>query len=237
MVGNSPRVTLARNERPLFGANSPIYFSANTEFVHLDRQTKDSDLVIDDSSVSRFDFSPQISYPFKKWQWFTVNSSVSWRDTFYTRSQLIDPVTLVRTGVSDDNINRTYYTLQAQAVGPVFNRIFNTPDNGYAERFKHTVEPFLTVQRTSAINDFARIIQVDGVDTIVGGTTNFSYGINNRFYAKRRSRPGSHQHRAGDPQRRAGPDLLHRRPSPRSTTRATPRASAAASPTTFRRCH
>jgi hypothetical protein len=89
--------------------------------------------------------------------------------------------------VSDDSINRTYYTLQAQAVGPVFNRIWNTPDNGYAERFKHTVEPFLTVQHTSAIADFYRIIQIDGVDTIVGGTTNFSYGINNRFYAKRRT--------------------------------------------------
>jgi LPS-assembly protein len=191
VVGNSPRITLARNERPLFGANSPIYFSANTEFVHEDRQTKQDNVVIDDSGVSRFDFSPQIRYPFKKWQWFTVNSSVSWRDTYYTRSQIIDPATLVRTGVSDESINRTYYTVQAQAVGPVFNRIFNTPDNGYAERFKHTVEPFLTVQHTSPINDFARIIQIDGVDTIVGGTTNFSYGINNRIYAKRRSRTGT----------------------------------------------
>jgi LPS-assembly protein len=189
VVGNSPRIALARNERPLFGANSPIYFSANTEFVHEDRQTKDHDAVIDDSGVSRVDFAPQIRYPFKKWQFFTVNSSVSWRDTYYTRSQMIDPVTLART-VTDDSINRTYYTAQAQIVGPVFNRIFNTPDNGYAERFKHTVEPFLTVQHTSAINDFARIIQIDGVDTIVGGTTNFSYGVNNRFYAKRRSRDG-----------------------------------------------
>jgi hypothetical protein len=53
-----------------------------------------------------------------------VNSSVSWRDTYYTRSQIVDPVTQIRTGVSDEDINRTYYTAQAQMVGPVFNRIF-----------------------------------------------------------------------------------------------------------------
>ena len=44
------------------------------------------DDVIDDSSLGRFDFSPQVRYPFKRWQFFTVNSSLSWRDTYYTRS-------------------------------------------------------------------------------------------------------------------------------------------------------
>ncbi|MGE3512976.1 MAG: hypothetical protein AB7N65_29285, partial [Vicinamibacterales bacterium] len=62
---------------------------------------------------------------------------------------------------------------------------FNTPGNGYAERFKHTDEPFLNVQRTSTIDNFTRIVQNDGVDTIVGNTTNYTYGLNNRIYAKR----------------------------------------------------
>lgn len=193
VVGNSPRISLARNEKPLF-ANAPLYFSANSEFVHLDRQTKVDDVVSDDSSLARFDVSPQIRFPFKKWQWFTVNSSASWRDTFYSRSYRVDADGTKR--IDDENLNRRYYTLQTQAVGPVFNRIWNTPDNGYAERFKHTVEPFLNVQRTSAIEAFDRIVQIDGVDTIVGNTTNYSYGINNRFYAKRRTaggRPGQAQ--------------------------------------------
>jgi LPS-assembly protein len=187
VLGNSPRVSLSRNERPLF-PNAPLYFSANTEFVHLDRQTRDGDKVVDDSSLARFDVSPQIRYPFKKWQWFTVNSSLSWRDTFYTRSYQINPD--LSKVVTDDDLNRRYYTMQAQVLGPVFNRIWSTPGNGYAERFKHTVEPFLNVQRTSAIDGFDRIVQIDGVDTIVGNTTNYTYGVNNRFYAKRRSVAG-----------------------------------------------
>jgi len=73
---------------------------------------------------------PQLRYPFKKWQWFTVNSTVSWRDTYYSRSR--DPVS---GKVVDDDVNRRFFSLQSQLVGPVVSRIWNTPDNGYAEKF------------------------------------------------------------------------------------------------------
>ena len=189
LVGSSPRISLSRNERPLF--KSPIYFSANTEFVHLDRDTKVGGASTDNRGLARFDVTPQIRYPFKKWQWFTVNSSLAWRDTFYTRS--LNQVTVpgepptVTSVVTNDDINRRYFTFQAQAVGPVFNKIWATPESGYAERFKHTVEPFLNIQRTSAIDNFASIVQIDGNDTVVGNSTNLTYGVNNRIYAKRRS--------------------------------------------------
>ena len=90
----------------------------------------------------------------------------------------------------DESLNRRFYTLQSQIVGPVFNRVWDTPDNGYAEKFKHTVEPFVTVQRTSAVENFDRIVQFDGTDSYVGGTQ-YNYGVNNRFYAKRTLTPGA----------------------------------------------
>ena len=185
--GNTPRVSISRNERPLF-ADAPLYFSANTEIAHLDRYNTQSGLKINDTSLSRFDVTPQVRYPFKRWQWLTINSSLSWRDTFYTRSYQIAPdgtKTIV-----DEDLNRQYYTMQAQFVGPVFTRIFNTPDNGYAERFKHTIEPFLNVQRTTSIDNFDQVVVIDAYDTIVGNTTNYTYGINNRFYAKRHAVEG-----------------------------------------------
>ena len=77
------------NERPLPG--SDLYFSVGTEFAHMLRETHGTDAngleTVTDSGLSRVDFNPQIRYPFKKWQWFTVNSTVSWRDTYYSRSQ------------------------------------------------------------------------------------------------------------------------------------------------------
>src|SRR6185503_9217466 len=50
--------------------------------------------------------------------------------------------------------------------------------------------PSLNITRTSTIDDFRQIIQIDGTDTIVGGTTQFAYGVNNRFYAKRPGEAG-----------------------------------------------
>jgi LPS-assembly protein len=185
VVGGAPRIALSRNERPLVGG---AYFSANSEFVNMLRQSHTSQVSID-SGLARLDFTPQIRFPFKRWQWFTVNSSLGWRETFYSRSldpDTIDPVT-GRAAIVGDDVNRRYYTLAAQSVGPVFNRIWDTPDNGYAERFKHTVEPFFNATRVSSIDNFDRIVQTDGVDGVVGNSTNLTYGLNNRFYAKRRT--------------------------------------------------
>jgi LPS-assembly protein len=189
--GGAPRVAFSRNERPLFGG---AYFSASSEFAHFIRQSNTltpvgdtSAVVTNDQGLTRMDFTPQIRFPFKRWQWFTVNSSASWRDTFYTRSYAIDPGTGQATSqIVDESLNRQYFTLSAQAVGPVFNRIWDTPDNGYAERFKHSIEPVLNVTRTSSIDNFDQIVLTDGVDSILGNTTSVTYGLNNRLYAKRR---------------------------------------------------
>lgn len=185
--GSTPRVAITRSERRLF-ANGPAYVSLGSEFVHLVRERNVSG-VGSDSGLTRVDFSPQLRYPFKRWQWFTVSTSLGWRYTFYTRSQ--DPtITDSATGQSpilDDALNRQYFTLQTQAVGPVFVRVWDTPGNRYAERFKHTIEPFLNVARTSSIDNYARILKTDGVDSEVGSTTRYNYGVNNRFYAKRQA--------------------------------------------------
>jgi len=76
--------------------------------------TKESSMTV---RLGRTIFSTQLRYPFKKWQWFTVNSSVSWRDTYYTR------VWILATGkLRDTDVNRQYATLLAQMSGPIFTR-------------------------------------------------------------------------------------------------------------------
>jgi LPS-assembly protein len=180
LLGTSPRISVSRGERPLY-QNSPIYFAIGSDFVRYERETRNGEDVLD-SGVGRFDLNPQVRYPFKRWQWFTVNTTASWRTTFYDRSYLLND----RTPITDESLFRQYVAVNANAVGPVFNRVWNTPDNGYAERFKHTIEPFLGIQRTTAINDYDRIIKTDSTDSVVGNSTNYSYGLNNRFYAKRR---------------------------------------------------
>ncbi len=68
--------------------------------------------------------------------------------------------------------------------GPSFNRIWNRPGSQYAEKIKHSIEPYFNVQRVSPIDDFAQFVQIDGVDTVVGQVTRVSYGVNNRVFRK-----------------------------------------------------
>ena len=179
ITGSSPQVFFSQGERPLF-STTPMYFGFTGDLNHIDRQTWNNGALDDDRTLTRIDLSPRLRYPITRWQWLTINSSLLWRDTLYTRSQ--DPVTST---VLEENLNRQFFTFQADVAGPVFNRVWDTPDNGYAEKFKHTLEPFVSLQRTTSANDFGRVVA--GVDVpVVGGTTNLTYGLNNRLHAKRK---------------------------------------------------
>jgi LPS-assembly protein len=184
ITGSAPRVAVNRNERPLF-RGSPVYFSVAGEYASLVRERR-TEAAVRDTGTNRLDVFPRIRYPFKRWEWFTVNSSVSWRNTFYTRSDAVDALTGEKIGiVLDEGLTRQYFTVQTDMVGPILNRIWDRPGSAYAQRIKHTIEPFLRIERTSSIDDFNRIIQSDGTDYVVGGATRYAYGINNRIYAKR----------------------------------------------------
>jgi LPS-assembly protein len=193
LTGSWPRINVLRNERPI--GDTALYFSSGGEVAHILSDFRSGGTSFD-QSLTRLDFSPQVRFPFTRLQWFTVNSTLSWRDTYYSRSYAAvdpadnqpvrDPVT-GQPIISGDNLNRQFFTVQSQITGPVFNRIWDTPQNGYAERFKHSVEPYFNAMRTSAIENQGQIIKLDGTDHTVGGNTQLTYGITNRFYAKRRA--------------------------------------------------
>ena len=196
LYGSWPRVTFSRNERPIGG--TPAYFSVTTDAAHYVREsrgtttdpvTNETVNITSDFGLSRFDLAPLIRYPFKRWQWFTVNNTITWHETYYTRTYALDDNGVPTNVVIDKGLNRPVFMYQAQIVGPVFNRVWDTPGNGYAEKFKHTIEPVLTVSKTSTIDDFQRIVQTDGTDSFVTGVQ-YAYGLNNRFYAKRSLVPG-----------------------------------------------
>jgi LPS-assembly protein len=196
LFGTWPRVTFSRNERPIGG--SAAYFSVSGDFSHLLRESRatSTDSITSvttttatDSGLSRVDFSPQVRYPFKQWAWFTVNNTLGWHQTYYSRTYALDDKGNPTTTVVDVGLNRPVLTYQAQIVGPVFSRVWDTPGNGYAEKFKHTIEPVLTIDRTSDVTDFQRVVVTDGIDSYVGGAR-YTYGLNNRFYAKRPLAPG-----------------------------------------------
>jgi len=171
-----PRVTFSRAERPVW--KTPFYVSLGGEFVSQSRETVWG-RAVETLAIKRLDVTPTLRLPFRKWPFFTVNSSAAWRLTRWDRS--LDPKT--RKTVQEPVV-RSFFELQSRVVGPVFSRIWNS-NNRYAEKIKHTIEPNVTIQKSTAFDEYDRIVKLDGTDYTVGGSTRITYGLENRVYAKR----------------------------------------------------
>ncbi len=175
--GSGPRVSFNQSERSLLG--SPVYFGFTTEYANLLRRSRFGEEEIN-SGLNRIDVNPLVRVPFTKWPFLTVNSSVAWRQTYWTES--IDQSTGSQI---DTGVGRSFIEMQALITGPVFVKVWDTPGSSYSERMKHVIEPQLSLQRVTAVDNFDQIVQLEGTDSIVGNVTQLRYGLNNRLYARR----------------------------------------------------
>jgi len=184
VYGSTPRVTASISPQRLFGL--PLYGGVTGEFAHLLFRDQRSTTPID-SSLSRVDLAPTLRVPFSKLTFLTVNSSVAYRLTRYSES--LDPVTLRQVATP---LTRAYLTARSDVIGPVFTRIFNTPDNRIGERFKHVIEPTFGFEQTTAMDNYKQVVVLtDNSDFIVGGLTRLTYGLTNRLITRTRGVNGA----------------------------------------------
>ena len=164
--GSWPRVALTRNERPLLG--SPLYFSVGSEYAHLlrDSNCDTATRVEIDEPDAGSTSAPQIRYSVQEMA--VVHRELDRQLARHVlHAQLRRRPTIQRRTIVIDERPESagLFTFRSQIVGPVFNRIWDTPDNGYAEKFKHSIEPFLTIHQTSSIDNYDRmIVKLDGID-------------------------------------------------------------------------
>ena len=182
LYGASPRMSFDQAERPLLG--SPVYFAFTSEYANLLRRSRFDDREVE-SGLTRLDLNPLVRVPFTRWPFLTLNSSLSWRQTYWTES--LDEMTGRQL---DNGISRSFVDMQTQITGPVFVKVWDTPNSGYSERMKHVIEPWLNLKRITAVDNFDQIVRLEGVDSIVGNVTQITYGLNNRLYARRAERGG-----------------------------------------------
>ena len=177
VYGGAPRITFTRAPRRI--GETPLYTSVSSQVNRIVRTNKFGGNEVD-QGLGRVDVNPVLRVPFSRWPFLNLNGTLSWRGTYYTKSQ--DELGRV----IDDSLFRDYFDLRADVVGPVLTRIWDTPDNGYAEKYKHLIEPNFSIQRVSLIDVYDRIVKLESDDYTVGGTTRMSYGVTNRFLARRR---------------------------------------------------
>jgi LPS-assembly protein len=178
VLGSLPRVHYSRAETSI--GKLPIYVGTSGEYVTLIRTVKTAGPSVD-NGLTRLDLFPTVRFPFTKLPFLTFNSSMGFRETYWSESLDSHRVRV------PEGIHRRYFSMASTITGPVFTRIWNTPGRSYAQKFKHVIEPVFTLSRTTAIDNYANIIQLEGTDYIRGRDTNISYGLNSRLYAKKES--------------------------------------------------
>jgi len=143
---------------------SPIYFSLESSASHLV-----TDGLLNGPSAANYyreDIFPTLSLQLRTPQWFSIRPQISVRATHYTAS--INEATLnlppALQEAVDEPLNRTYAQGQVELVGPSVSRVFNK-SIGRFQRFKHVIEPRVRYLYTSEVQDQARVLKFDTVDT------------------------------------------------------------------------
>jgi LPS-assembly protein len=175
--GSTPRISFNQGQRRL--GFLPVYASYGAEYARLERQGRTGETGTD-TGLQRLDVTPALRVPFTRWPFLTVNSYLGYRATRYTES-------LDATGTRiSQPVWRDFFDLRTELVGPVLVRVFDTPRSGYAEKFKHIIEPRFELRRVTLIDNVDRIVKLEGSDYTLGGSTELRYGVTNRVLAKRR---------------------------------------------------
>lgn len=175
VYGGTPRLTA--NLAPRRVLSTPIYASMNTEFVHLPYQSIANDVVTLDRSLSRTDIAPTLRVPLSKLTFLSVNSSASYRTTYYSKS--VDAAQ----SVVPEAYLRQYLNLHTDIVGPVLTRIWDVPDSGFAERLKHVIEPTFAVDYTTNFDKATKTPLLSDIsDYVIAGASRYTYGVNNRLF-------------------------------------------------------
>ncbi|MCY4076682.1 MAG: hypothetical protein OXH04_14765, partial [Acidobacteria bacterium] len=176
--GAGPRISLTQGKAEVPGL--PMYYSFTGEFAELmriDRTTEGrgdaTQRVSLDSGLRRFDLNPTLQIPFTRWPFLTIDSTAQWRGTYWTES--VDPQWKPDMDRAlrqiEEGIGRSFVEIQSRVTGPSFVKIWDTPNSGYSERMKHVIEPWTSVGRVSAIDNFDQIVQHEGIDAIRGSVT------------------------------------------------------------------
>lgn len=176
--GSLPKLSLWMNRRNFRVGNSRAYWGGNAQFIGINRQFNLND-PLTNRSLWRFDAQPTIQLPLTTPDYLSVQTTASWRISQWSNSQ--DPLTSQLTGTA---ISRSLFEFRTEATGPRLVRTFLTPNNGYAESFKHEIDPFVSYSWLSPFDDRNKIVQNDGIDSLASGTARLDYGIRNRIRAK-----------------------------------------------------
>lgn len=165
-----PQATLNSFKIKLF---SPLYFSFTSSFTSWKYGYRTEFENGKEKHYDSVSFSPQLSLPFSKIPWLTVNSSLTTNLAYYAQSYAPNTKNIINEPIFNAN-----YVFGFEWTGPVFYRIFQRA--GGTTKVKHLVEPFVNYRYDSPVNEPDRIITAHGFFRY----HQLTYGLTNRILVK-----------------------------------------------------
>ena len=176
---HAPSFEVSSVDREL--GHSPFYWSYDAAAEGLSRSEPGFSTA---PLLGRFDASPALSLPFQLHGW-SFRPELSVRDTLYTQQlEQVEPSPSGRGVAVSDAINRKALEGSVELRPPALDRIFDHEFLG--RKWKHVIEPRVTYNYVTGVNNFANILRFDQRD-ILTGTNEVEYAVVNRLYAKRTS--------------------------------------------------
>jgi LPS-assembly protein len=178
--GQAPSVTTNFSSRRI--GRAPLYVSFNGEAGRPVYVEKNASSEVD-RSMGRVDMAPSLRAPIGNWPFLQLTGQAAYRLTWYSES-------LQNNVQVDESLTRGYFDLRADLVGPSFSRVY-TPNNALADRLKHVIEPNLSIQRVTDIDNQDNVVLLgNSYDYVVGGVTRITYGITNRVLVRKAANAG-----------------------------------------------
>lgn len=175
--GYAPRVGLLMSDAPI--GRSRAYFGATADSAYL-ASVGNLNVPATNRSLWRFDAKPHVQMPLSRLSFLTVTTSAAWEITQWLES--LDPLTRLQESTP---LTRQLFNADMRVVGPVFARIWQ-PKAKTIDRVKHIIEPAFGIQWYSPFTRRDQVVQIDGIDSTVGGVTTVNYGLTNRVMVRRR---------------------------------------------------
>jgi LPS-assembly protein len=171
-VHKLPEVDFSQRERQIDVNGWPFWYSFDSSAGLLNRtqilyQTR--------PFVDRLDFAPRVTTAVRLGG-LQIVPSVGLRETSYGSSFTGTDV------VSDQNVLRSARYATVDLILPSLERVFKSP-SWLGDKVKHVIEPRVTYQYTTGIDNFARIIHFDETD-VLANTNQLEFSLANRLLAK-----------------------------------------------------
>jgi lipopolysaccharide assembly outer membrane protein LptD (OstA) len=183
LIGSTPRLSATVAPQRLFGL--PFYGSLNSEYGYLPYREITNGRITLDNSLGRVNVAPALRVPMSRLTYLSVTQTATNQTTYYTRS--LEP----SGRMGSDSLIREALTLRTDVIGPVFNKIWETPDSTTRERMKHVIEPAFALDYVTEIDNQASVpVLSDFSDFVVGGAARFTYGLTNRLFYRSRAAEG-----------------------------------------------